>query len=341
MSGEQTLSFNNYASKIGRLEIGDWKSNVEDREASDQTIRSASTTSNADEERLDFPSPAPGPLRKPHLNPHVQSETNSPYPSSPPSSPSPSSSESSSRPESPNTQEPLRPPKLVPDFRATSEPPPDTDDVAIAIENPSPRIHSATIPVPHLRPHPHRAHLQHTHSLSLTTSPAHTHHAHDSLPQEYSWEWGAFPQPSPIKATFSKGGRLEPPKGLRLGRGLSTLKEKRKEKRRAVGFEMETSEEALTLHDNETNAGSSSHTRSQSVPPALEGSPTKSKGRRQYKEYEDYEEEESDDEDDPFADGRKKRGRGGRNRRRILEYGKTPTQETAKFLFDQEDEDDD
>ncbi|KAF9528024.1 Lipin/Ned1/Smp2-domain-containing protein [Crepidotus variabilis] len=312
-----------------------------DREASDQTIRSASTTSNTDEERLDFPSSAPGPLRKPHLNPHVQSETNSPYASSPPSSPSPSSSESSSRPESPNTREPLRPPKLIPDFRATSESPPDTDDVAIAIENPSPRIHSATIPVLHLRPHPHRAHLQHTHSLSLTTSPAHTHHAHDSLPQEYSWEWGAFPQPSPIKATFSKGGRLEPPKGLRLGRGLSTLKEKRKEKRRAVGFEMETSEEALTLRDNGTNAGSSSHTRSQSVPPALEGSPTKSKGRRQYKEYEDYEEEESDDEDDPFADGRKKRGRGGRNRRRILEYGKTPTQETAKFLFDQEDEDDD
>ncbi|KAJ8507390.1 hypothetical protein ONZ45_g10251 [Pleurotus djamor] len=30
-----------------------------------------------------------------------------------------------------------------------------------------------------------------------------------SVQQEYSWEWGAFPQPSPMKATFGKGGRLD------------------------------------------------------------------------------------------------------------------------------------
>jgi phosphatidate phosphatase LPIN len=27
--------------------------------------------------------------------------------------------------------------------------------------------------------------------------------------QEYSWEWGAFPTPSPVKAVFGKGGRFE------------------------------------------------------------------------------------------------------------------------------------
>jgi phosphatidate phosphatase LPIN len=26
---------------------------------------------------------------------------------------------------------------------------------------------------------------------------------------EYSWEWGAFPTPSPVKSTFGKGGRLD------------------------------------------------------------------------------------------------------------------------------------
>jgi len=27
--------------------------------------------------------------------------------------------------------------------------------------------------------------------------------------QQYSWEWGAFPTPSPMKTTFAKGGRLD------------------------------------------------------------------------------------------------------------------------------------
>ncbi|KAL1661727.1 nuclear elongation and deformation protein 1 [Schizophyllum commune] len=65
----------------------------------------------------------------------------------------------------------------VPFPRATSEPPPDVDDSS---EGYYPRTPT--------QQHPH--------------------------PQEYSWDWGAFPQASPIKPSFSRSGRVETGKDL-------------------------------------------------------------------------------------------------------------------------------
>lgn len=81
-------------------------------------------------------------------------------------------------------------------LRATSEPPPDRDD--------------------HIRP-PSDAEFIYDHHHASSSSNTKTGLGMKLPPlslsssgvQEYSWEWGAFPTPSPMKTTFAKGGRLD------------------------------------------------------------------------------------------------------------------------------------
>jgi len=150
---------------------------------------------------------------------------------------------SPSPPSSPSSSRPHSP-STSQLFRATSEPPPE-----IQVEDVS---------------HP---------IITIQTSP--------STLQEYSWEWGAFPQPSPLKPSFSKGGRLESPK-IRQSEWKGRLALSPATKLDELGEEQKQH---------------TSHGRSRSVPPGLEGSPIRKKGRP-YKEYEDFENSDDEDEDD-------------------------------------------
>src|ERR1700691_2993002 len=104
-------------------------------------------------------------------------------------------------------------------LRATSEPPPDRDEQ---------------------QPHDVRD------GPSLPPMPV----------QEYSWEWGAFPQPSPMKKSFGKS-RFDSIKGKGKAR-LDTL----------------DSEDDMELPTNiDEDLPELCLMRSQSVPPELDGSP--------------------------------------------------------------------
>lgn len=132
--------------------------------------------------------------------------------------------------------------RTIPFPRATSEPPPDESDIVPAQAGPS----TGLLPV-----------------------------------QEYSWEWGAFPQPSPMKTSFGKGGRLE---GSGLGSGndfigsgssgsMTWSKGKGKGKGRLVN--------ALgALDSDDEGEKGEGEGRSRSVPPELEGSPGKRRKER-------------------------------------------------------------
>ena len=112
-----------------------------------------------------------------------------------------------------------------------------------------------------------------------------------SLPQmqEYSWEWGAFPQPSTVKASFSRGGRIESNKALwgvgRKGR-TDTVKKSRLSGMMlpSMGASSDNQEQ-----DKERLSGGGLAGRSRSVPPLLEDSPAQKgyRGSREYNEYED------------------------------------------------------
>jgi phosphatidate phosphatase LPIN len=112
----------------------------------------------------------------------------------------------------------------------------------------------------------------------------------NSQPQEYSWEWGAFPQPSSIKASFSKGGRIESNKALwgtgRKGR-TNTVK-----KSRLGGMTLppmiRPSSDQNQEQDEEGLGRAGLRGRSRSVPPLLEGDLSR-KGRRASRELKEYE----------------------------------------------------
>ena len=83
--------------------------------------------------------------------------------------------------------------------------------------------------------------------------------------QEYSWEWGAFPQPSPVDQTFCKTGRADNILGGRTW-GRSRGKEKAKvDLSVLLGDDFEL--------DNKEIGPERGHGRSRSVPPELDGSP--------------------------------------------------------------------
>jgi phosphatidate phosphatase LPIN len=142
-------------------------------------------------------------------------------------------------------------------LRATSEPPPETDKQQKIDSSPD------TLP-----------------SINLPM-------------REYSWEWGAFPQPSPMTTGFSKGIRLE--SGLADGKDMNASWNGT-ETRPAKG------RPRLLSSAGESEAGGKdarTH-RSKSVPPDLEGSPTMK--RREIPTFHPYANERSGDEDEDQQD---------------------------------------
>ncbi|KAJ6466693.1 LNS2-domain-containing protein [Mycena vitilis] len=106
-----------------------------------------------------------------------------------------------------------------------------------------------------------------------------------SLPKldvEYSWEWGAFPQPSPMKASFGMGGRADG--GLGSGKDVAATwgrTSRAKAKRMELDMGVDLRDMPEEEEDVEPAAGGSgSGVRSRSVPPALDGSPSRARRRR-------------------------------------------------------------
>ena len=184
----------------------------------------------------------------------AQQSLSTPYLTNPPFVPTQSAGHSPYAPSpisSPSrSPSPSSSPASPPLLRATSEPPPDMDPVS------------------------------ETHTLPQLSLPQ---------TQEYSWEWGAFPQPSPIKTSFSKGGRIESNNALwgtgRRGR-THTVK-----KSRLSGMKLPPMKSVSdqSQEQDERLGGGGLAGRSRSVPPLLDGNLTRNGNRRsrEYKEYED------------------------------------------------------
>jgi phosphatidate phosphatase LPIN len=103
------------------------------------------------------------------------------------------------------------------------------------------------------------------------------------LDVEYSWEWGAFPQPSPMKTSFGVGGRAEG--GMGSGKEVAaTWGRSSRAKASRMGV-LDMGVDLRDMPEEEEDAepaagGSGSGARSRSVPPALDGSPSRTRRRR-------------------------------------------------------------
>ncbi|KAG6861570.1 hypothetical protein C0995_014866 [Termitomyces sp. Mi166 len=107
--------------------------------------------------------------------------------------------------------------------------------------------------------------------------------------QEYSWEWGAFPQPSPVNASFSKGVRLDGALSRSRAKGKGKVNDLQKP---GIAGSNEFDEDGAGV-DREHD-----HGRSRSVPPELEGSP-----QRRLKELVEGYDASNDPEDDDLDEG--------------------------------------
>ncbi|KAK7470313.1 lipin Ned1 [Stygiomarasmius scandens] len=125
-----------------------------------------------------------------------------------------------------------------PSVRAISEPPPDILDPSYPSSLPTPSISSGSI----MSSRPKVTSNQ----LSILTPV-----------QEYSWEWGAFPQPSPMKASFPKSLRRAGEDESHGPMISSKLTASPKGKSRMLELDEDSEDEG----------------RSRSVPPGLNGSP--------------------------------------------------------------------
>ncbi|KAL0950260.1 hypothetical protein HGRIS_010241 [Hohenbuehelia grisea] len=218
-----------------------------DRDISEKTVRGSNERKNIAGEDAASPSSSRSATPEPDSQPngtqveHTQSQFVNRWNESPPSTAMPFAS-----------------------MRATSEPPPDFEEDA-------------------------------DHSSASTSQPRHPS-ARTTLPslqlQEYSWEWGAFPTPSPMKTTFGKGGRVDPSHASKDAAG-SWWSGKGKGKARenydthlstipAADEEEENTEhgalsEEEGVSEERRRERSGSQHRSRSVPPALEGSPSRSR----------------------------------------------------------------
>jgi phosphatidate phosphatase LPIN len=166
--------------------------------------------------------------------------------------------------------------------RATSEPPPDVTEV---MESTFPTASEELLTV--------GSSLQQKggHSLpALSINPV----------QEYSWDWGAFPQPSPLKATFNKSGRVEPTLGngtypalggpkLTSSKTWGRVAAKSLGKRRGAEKVMTLLSDVDQDEENDKEGGG----RSQSVPPGVKGSPWNRRSTRSY--FDDIEDGEEDE----------------------------------------------
>ena len=106
--------------------------------------------------------------------------------------------------------------------------------------------------------------------------------------QEYSWEWGAFPTPSPMKTTFGKGGRIERVESV----NNSAMKEfwtpsDDEERVGRSGFPRLAPSDSTKEGERLTPMPIPASARSRSVPPLLEASEDLQSSSRGYKEYED------------------------------------------------------
>ncbi|KAJ7129323.1 Lipin/Ned1/Smp2-domain-containing protein [Mycena epipterygia] len=119
------------------------------------------------------------------------------------------------------------------------------------------------------------------------------------LDVEYSWEWGAFPQPSPMKASFGMGGRAEG--GMGSGKEVAATwgRSSRAKPNRMSLLNSAELRETVPEAENEADAAGSSGARSRSVPPALEGSPSRS--RRRVRMHDDDEVEDDEHTQPPVA----------------------------------------
>ena len=254
-----------------------YKQGYHDRERSDRTIRSPSdsTSQPSPDHNFEFPRhPPSSPPLKPSLSTPL-SHTRSSFPVHTPYESSPPSSPLESASLSPLSSPPQP-------FRATSEPPPDleTDNDTSPILTLSAQ-HGDTLP-----------------QLQL------------GMPVEYSWEWGAFPQPSPMKASFGKGGRLELPTGLWNSEGSGRNRKSRMgfgERKGRLGpmalppamANSTNVESEETTHEQGHGRQTGGVGRSRSVPPYYLGSPARKRrrGSREYREYEDAGEHEEEEEE--------------------------------------------
>ncbi|KAJ4496837.1 Lipin/Ned1/Smp2-domain-containing protein [Lentinula lateritia] len=154
--------------------------------------------------------------------------------------------------------------------RATTEPPPD-----LPFPSPSSSAPNSASPV----------------SLTLKRFPGPGKLNVLSPVQEYSWEWGAFPTPSPMKSTFGKGGRFES--------GLGTIGPEEEHdsftssephnanftssRGRTIGSGIRDSKGKSMLSGlssvNPDDEVGNMHGRSMSVPPGFDESPTRERQR--------------------------------------------------------------
>ncbi|KAJ8086959.1 lipin Ned1 [Marasmius tenuissimus] len=216
-----------------------------------------------------------------------------------------------------------------PSYRATSEPPPELDavdydppsDIYAFTPSPSTPIHGSTTDL-NVQPASPEDPNEELRAL-MTPKPRHKGPAGMQLqlpPQEYSWEWGGFPTPSPMKASFfafGKGGR--PVVSLvggatagpsRVGghhasssvsgsastwarsntldfAGVDKGKGKLQDLFGHEGTSLDTVEESGNGEEedagaNEPDVSEAQSGRSRSVPPGLESSPSSVKRRRSY-----------------------------------------------------------
>ncbi|KIM91230.1 hypothetical protein PILCRDRAFT_811742 [Piloderma croceum F 1598] len=145
---------------------------------------------------------------------------------------------SASRPPSPSrTPQPFN---TLPSLRSRSSQHPEPTDLILKI--PQPTLRATSEPPPN-----HEEQQSPDTRDSCSIMPV----------QEYSWEWGAFPQPSPMKTSFGKG-RFDSMKG----KGKTRLDP------------LDSEDDMLLPMDIDEEAPEIGFMRSQSVPPELDGSPT-------------------------------------------------------------------
>ncbi|CAA7260114.1 unnamed protein product [Cyclocybe aegerita] len=249
------------------LDMEGYKSGYHDRERSDRTIRSSSSLSSKknSDQTVEFPRKSSSSISSLRA---IRKQASPLLPHT--QSAIHSSDASSPSPSPPSSPSPSPPPLQSPSapFRATSEPPPDIE----VDDNSGP-------------------------SLTISVQ------EHQLTVQEYSWEWGAFPQPSPMKASFGKGGRPEPPNPAWATSSISRQSlPGSKRKSRLTGMTLpppaSTSAELEGWKkDQPPGHGIPLAGRSRSVPPNFEDRPAGKRRRssRVYKEYEDVEDEDEDE----------------------------------------------
>ncbi|KAJ6538468.1 LNS2-domain-containing protein [Mycena vulgaris] len=122
-----------------------------------------------------------------------------------------------------------------------------------------------------------------------------------SLPKldvEYSWEWGAFPQPSPMKASFGMGGRAEGGMGSSKEAAATWSRASSRAKAARMGkldLDLDLGDPVPEEEEAANAVAGSSGTRSRSVPPALDGSPTRTRRRIRERGVTGYHEDDEDE----------------------------------------------